>query len=157
MKNMKTFLISISLIFLSIFGCTDNEVDLIDRTYIIENDTEFTIDIKFYNKINNGLNIETSGILNSKGDRLSEKIQIIDNLPEGLPASAFIADSVKVIINGNKFFTCVYNFNDNQFTEPLNRNIFRHSNYVDLGNEKYLFKITKQDYESAEDCNGNCN
>lgn len=156
MKNMKAFIVITVSVFLSILGCTDNEIELIDRTYILENDTEFTVDIKFYNKIDNSLNTETSRILNTKGDRLSEEIKKIDNFPEGLPASVFIADSVMVVINGDKFFNYAYDFDSKIFSEPINRNLFKHSNYENLGNERYLFKITQLDYENAEDCSGNC-
>jgi hypothetical protein len=158
MKDMKIFVVVSVSIFLSVIGCTDNEIELTNRTYSIENDTDFIVDVKFYNKIDNGLNNQTSKILNSRGEILAKQIQKIpvNNFSEELPTSAFIADSVKVIINENKFFTFTYDFDDDTFSEPINRNIFRHSNYENLGDERYLFKITQQDYENAEDCNGNC-
>jgi hypothetical protein len=156
MKNIKTLLVISASIFLSVLGCTDNEIEMIDRDYIIENDTDFLVNIKFYGRIDGQLSIK-SKTLENRGGQLSARLRQSDFDNSGYnTSSAFQGDSVRVTINNSKFYTNVFNTINYIFSEPLNRNLFIHSNYENLGNERYLFKITQQDYENAEDCNGNC-
>ncbi|VAW14381.1 hypothetical protein MNBD_BACTEROID03-709 [hydrothermal vent metagenome] len=157
MENMKTLLVIIVSVFLSVLGCTDNEVEMNRRDYIIENETEVNLSVKFYNKVNGTINNQTSKDLN-KGEQLSKKIELTIefDISEDYPSLAYGSDSVRIVFNNEKFLTSKYNSINMVFSEPIGRNIFRHSNYENLGNERYLFKITQQDYENAEDCNGNC-
>ena len=157
MKHMKTFLIITLTIFLSVLGCTNNEVEMNRRDYIIENNTGISTAIKFYSRVDGMLNNQTSKVL-SNGHKLSEKVELTIEFDssEDYPRLAYGADSIKIVFNNEKFIINKYNTINSQFSEPINRNIFRHSNYENLGNERYLFKITQQDYENAEDCNGNC-
>lgn len=158
MKNIKVFVLGLSLIFIYAFSCT-NEVEMNKREYIIENDTDYILNIKFYQRYLDGtskLSI-TSKILNKKGSQLN---QIVEQTSEFTNSGnslfrAYQGDSVIVIFNNNKFITSSY-LGDDAFSEPLGRNLYKHSNYENLGNEKFIFKITQQDYENAEDCNGNC-
>ena len=158
MENMKTLLVIAVSVFLSVLGCTDNEVEMNRRDYIIENETEVNLSVKFYNKANGTLNNQTSKDL-SKGEQLSEKIELTIefDISEDYPSLAYSSDSVRIVFNNEKFLTSKYNSINMVFSEPIGRNMFRHSNYENLGNERYLFKVTQQDYENAEDCNGNCN
>ncbi len=155
MKNMKTFAVIILSIFLSVLGCTDNEVEKNRRDYVIENDTNLMVNITFYDRVNG--NTIASRILNPSDELIGTVEQTSDFDNSGFTtSSAFQADSVRLIIDNAKFYTNVFNTINNAFSEPINRNLFRHSNYENLGNERYLFKITQQDYENAEDCNENC-
>ena len=158
MKNMKTLVVITASIFLSVLGCTDNEVEMNRRDYIIENNTNFSVNIKFYNVSNGILNNQTSGILNNNGNQLTNKVEQDQPFTnsEDVPIFAHVSDSVKIIFNNEKFYINTFNTFNESFSEPISRNIFRHSNYEDLGNERYLYNITQQDYENAEDCNGNC-
>lgn len=156
MKHMKTLLAISASIFLSLLGCTDNEVDFNKRDYIIENNTDLQLSVKFYNKTSGILIDNLSGFLQNSDSQLTNTIEQTSEF-ENINVPYVGADSVKVIINNDKFFTSSYDFDSETFSEPINRNIFRHSNYENLGNERYLFKITQQDYENAEDCNGDCN
>mgnify|MGYP000037857964 CR=1 FL=1 len=49
-----------------------------------------------------------------------------------------------------------HHFNLNIFSNPTDRNLFRHGSYQELKNEEFQFEITQQDYENAEDCDENC-
>ena len=151
MEHMKIIIVLIFSLFL--FGCSF-EVEKNKRDYIIQNDTDLKLDIKFYNKTSGILIGDLSGVIQTRDLQL---INIIEQTCEFDDIHVpYGADSIKVIMNENKRFTSSYNFDDHTFSEPINRNLFMHSNYKDLGNERYLFKITQQDYENAEDCNGNC-
>ena len=63
MKHMKTFLIITLTIFLSVLGCTNNEVEMNRRDYIIENNTGISTAIKFYSRVDGMLNNQTSKVL----------------------------------------------------------------------------------------------
>ena len=153
MRNGKAFTASIVCIFFSVFGCIVTEVAPNEREYIIENDTEFQLNIKFYN-IKSGILIDgLSGIVQNRGLQLINIIEQTSEFDNNI-VPYIGTDSIRVIINKNKFFTCTYN--KSFFSEPINRNILKHSNYEDLGNEKYIFTITQEDYENATPCNGNC-
>jgi hypothetical protein len=43
MKHMKTLLAISASIFLSVLGCTDNEVEMKRRDYTIQNNTDFSV------------------------------------------------------------------------------------------------------------------
>ncbi|MFV0379084.1 MAG: hypothetical protein ACK5JD_17475 [Mangrovibacterium sp.] len=149
-------LIVSSALFL-VLSCTNNEVSKYKREYIIRNETNLVVNIKFLSRSNGLMNNSTSGTLDSEGNQLINEVEQ-DQLftsNEDFPIFAHDADSAIVIIN-NKFFVCVFNTITNTFSEPINRNLFKHSNYENLGNERYLFKITQEDYENALPCNDNC-
>jgi hypothetical protein len=158
MKHMKTLLAISASIFLSVLGCTDNEVEMKRRDYTIQNNTDFSVKIEFYNVSDGTLNNQTSDILNNNGSQLANKVEQDQPFTnsEDVPIFAHVSDSVRIIFNNEKFYINTFNTFSDTFSEPINRNIFRHSNYENLGNERYLFKITQEDYENAEDCNGNC-
>ncbi|MFV0379086.1 MAG: hypothetical protein ACK5JD_17485 [Mangrovibacterium sp.] len=155
---MKTIMRIACLAFLTMLGCIENEIRQEDRIYIIENGTTFSITIEYYNRTNSDMNTDVSSVLSSRGDRLLGQLEQIPvtNFLEELPTSAFAADSVKIVFNESRFTTCTYDFNSKTFSEPINRNLFKHSNYENLGNGRYLFKITQEDYENALPCNDNC-
>ena len=154
-RTIRILYVVLISVFLSVLGCTDNEVDFNKRDYIIENNTDFQLDIKFYNKTSGILIGNLSGIIQNRDSQLTNTIEQTSEF-ENINVPYVGADSVKVIIDNDKFFTSSYDFDNSIFSEPINRNLFRHSNYENLGNERYLFKIAQQDYENAEDCNGNC-
>ena len=158
MKHIKIFLIINSTLLFSALGCT-NEVVMKRRDYSIQNDTDFSVKIEFYYPSNGTLNNQTSGILNNKGSQLTNKVEQDQPFTnsENVPSFAHVSDSVRIIFNNEKIYVNTFNTFDETFSEPLNRNLFRQSNYESLGNERYLFKITQQDYENASDCSGNCN
>ena len=158
MKHMKILLLVVVSVFLSVFGCTDNEVEMSRRDYTIKNNTDLTADITFYDRISGKIILQSSKKLNPS-DQLSEKVEQTSNFDDSDSNeifNAYLGDSVRIVFSQVKYLSYTFHPYNNEFSEPINRNIFRHSNYEDLGNERYLFKITQQDYENAEDCNGNC-
>ncbi|AUS06385.1 hypothetical protein C1A40_13435 [Tamlana carrageenivorans] len=140
-----------------LFSCT-TELAPIDVTYTVENTTDLEINIRFYNKLNKSLVSETSTNLEYKGAQLSETIYDIriKDKSNGLPTSAFKADSVVIIFNKQRFYTCIYNTSLKEFHPSTSRNIFNHDNYDHLEGDHYFFKIIQEDYNKAQDCNGNC-
>ncbi|WGH74545.1 hypothetical protein P8625_10620 [Tenacibaculum tangerinum] len=156
---MKLLTTGILLTFLSVLGCTDNEVDMNRRDYTIKNETGYLVNISFYSRTNGTLNYDSPKTLESNGGQITNKVELSIEFDdsEDYPKLAFSSDSVKVIFNNEKIYTNVFNSMTNTFSEPINRNLFKHSNYENLGNEQYLFKITQEDYENAQPCNENCN
>ena len=155
MEYMKIIIVVIFSLFL--FGCT-YEVEMNRRDYTIKNNTDLTADITFYDRISGKIIFQSSKKLNPS-DQLSEKVEQTSNFDDSdsnAIFNAYLGDSVRIVFSQVKYLSYTFHPYNNEFSEPINRNIFRHSNYEDLGNERYLFKITQQDYENAEDCNGNC-
>jgi hypothetical protein len=148
----------IILSFFLIISCTHENEQFIDKSFVIKNETSHTVSIKFYNLIDEVQNTETSTILDSENIQSEYSIEDIlkSNNEQGLPASAFIADSVRIIFNENKILSYSYFVETMTFSEPVNRNIFKLNNYSNSDNERYEYKITEIDYENAEDCGGNC-
>lgn len=140
------------LIALSFASCTD-QGSTDTYTYTIRNESGVNVKIIGYVTFTNVeeyvINLEEGGILTKTfEDRLP---------PRGYSWNSFFgssngnsgADSIKVIYNNVKFKD--FNF-DNLSDErnPLGPN---HNN----GGLEATYTITQQDYENAEDCNGNCN
>ena len=42
------------------------------------------------------------------------------------------------------------------FSDPVDRNIFRASNYLQIDDEEFLFVLTQEDYNNATPCDGPC-
>jgi hypothetical protein len=130
------------------------------RDYSIENTTDYKIDIKVYNKFDKSFNESTSKTLMTKGEKLDVKIEQTSDFDinyEYYPFDAIGGDSLRLIFNDEKVLTILINAVDQSFSEPISRNILKHSNYQDIGNSKFLFKLTEQDYQNAAPCNGDCN
>lgn len=163
MKNI-IFNLTAYLLLFSIESCT-TEAEEIDRQYQLINTSEVDIKIKFYNTFSNTstlfeTQIEPNGIFlgdiltyRSGNDQLNEENSFY-------PSSAYKnSDSLVVIFDEIKQITLYYtpvSSTSVSFSEPINRNLFRHGNYEKIENERFQFKIIQQDYENAEDCNGNC-
>ncbi len=133
------------------------------RKYIIQNESEVTVQVSFYRKGN-----PITSVTGTTSLQVSERIEGSNvrrgvdpsSLPqserEGLPRSSFrSADSVQIVFDGQRrsSYTVI---GTSEFSEPLNRNLFRDSNYESIGNDGFLYKITQADYENAEDCDGDC-
>lgn len=149
MNHMKIFVVVTLSIFLSVFGCTDNvEPDI--YTYTVRNDTGFEIKVKSY--ISMYPNISPIVTKLSPNEELT-KIYKDYPPPRGYDYGYFFAaensrrDSLVVIFNMAK----IVSFNDENCND--NRNPL---NFYEFGNLEETFIFTEQDYENAEDCNGNC-
>lgn len=140
------------------------EAEEIDRQYQLINTSDTSIKIEFYNTYLNTsfeAQIENEGVY--LGDILTYRSGNDQwNFPNTpFPSFAFNnTDSLKIIFNDSKFL--IYKFTpgdhpyENVFSNPVDRNLFRNGNYEQINKERFQFNITQQDYENAEDCNGDC-
>jgi len=136
----------------------------IERRYQIINDSQSDIRIKFFNTYSgDSLEVEIQKneiylgellIHRSGNPQLSR-----DN--SFYPSSAFNRSDSSVIIFDNKRISSKsYTMTTPRkaaFSEPLDRNIFRHKNYEHIGDGNYVFVIIESDYLDAVECNGECN
>jgi len=146
---MKTLLVIAVSVFLSVLGCTDNvEPDL--YTYTVRNETGFEIKVKSY--ISMHPNISPIVTILSPNEE-STKTYKDSPPPRGYDYGYFFAteksrrDSLVVIFDMAK----IVSFNDENCDD--NRNPL---NFCEYRNLEETFIFTEQDYENAEDCNGNC-
>lgn len=159
-KTILNLLLFIS--FLSIESCTTEDEE-INRQYQLMNASDTTIKIKFYNTFSN-TSFETEVepedvflgdvlIYRSGNDQWNDENSVF-------PSSAYKnSDSLVVIFDEKLYLTLFYTAKTStsySYSEPIDRNIFRHGNYEEIERENFQFKITQQDYENAEPCNGNC-
>ncbi len=152
------------LISILLLGSCVVEAIEIDRQYQIKNASETSIKIEFYNTYLDTsfeAQIEKEGVL--LGDILTYRSGNDQwNYPNtSFPSLAFAdTDSLKIIFNESKFLIYKFNVGDhpyeNVFSNPVKGNLFRNGNYEQIGKEKFQIKISQQDYENAEYCNGNC-
>ena len=140
------------LITLSFLACGTDQGSTDTYTYIVQNQSGVGIKIIGYVTFTN---VEEYVINLKNGEEISKVFK--DGLPpRGYSWNSFFgssngnsgADSIKVIYNNVKFKD--FNF-DNLSDErnPLGPN---HNN----GELKATYTISQEDYENAEDCNGNC-
>lgn len=154
------------IVFISIFfikSCIP-EAEEIKRQYQLMNASEKSVKITFYNTFSNTsfeTQIDKSHIF--LGDVLTYRSGNAQwNYPNiSFPASAFKnTDSLKIIFNESKYSIYKYSAGDHPyedvFSTPLDRNLFRNGNYVNIGNDAFQYTITQQDYENAKPCSGNC-
>lgn len=86
-----------------------------------------------------------------------------ENNPLYIAAALNDADSVAIIFNNQKFIgQTLYNKDNSYFSFPKERNIFNDENYIkpnsghSLLSLKNRFEITENDFNNAQNCNGNC-
>ena len=149
MKHMKILLLVVVSVFLSVFGCTDI-IEPEIYSYTVRNDTGFEIEVKSY--ISMYPNVSPIVTKLSPNEELTKTYK--DFLPpRGYDYGYFFAsdnsrrDSLVVIFNVTK----IVSFNDENCND--NRNPL---NFCKYSNLEETFTFTEQDYENAEDCNGNC-
>jgi hypothetical protein len=101
------------------------------------------------------INLERNESLAGKRFEFSRPVSTDPNYTG--PQNSFLSDSVVIIFNDQrKLSTFLISDVAGTFSEPKFRNIFRHGNYEAIGNDKFLFKITEEDYENAIPCDGDC-
>ena len=129
-----------------------------NRQYSIKNISGTQVKLKFYRVSSNELISEV--ILSSSqvynGENL-ETDQPPSNYPDSFePVTSYPSSFIEIIYNSER--KKAYRWNDNGvlFSEPINRNPFRHGNYENIGGDHFQYTITQEDYNNAEDCNGNC-
>jgi hypothetical protein len=148
--NIMKKLILITILSTLLFGCPSND-DYNDRYYTIENQSNHTILIKFY-KEGNLLDYITT-TLSENGEQYSGHFtydNIIDSFR--LPQRAY-EESDSIIFDFDNVKRQIYtiDFINQTLSEPIDSNIFRHENYDNVGNDRFLFKITEEDYINADD------
>lgn len=83
---------------------------------------------------------------------------IISNSNSDLPESAFFSNISRVIFDNERELEIsrILMGDENFFSPPVERNIFRQGNYDDLGNRNFQFVFTQEDYNNATPCDGPC-
>jgi hypothetical protein len=130
------------------FSCT--RPDKINRIYILENGTEHSIRIDFfeYSMYRYSNTIEGKGILST--GKQSE----FEGQGEISALQAFGADSVVIIFNNSKRQIFTYERQRNRFysiPELTSNNILNDTTYIIENIESFRYIFTDEDYENAED------
>lgn len=150
--QIKFLLLSISLMGLLISCVTE---DLIKREYFLENDSEGSINILFFypdNKFNPQLSttLENGKSLRARIDQSSFDDEETDLV------NAYYADSVRIVFNREKVLVYTFDYSNFEFSNPQSRNVLKHSNYELIGEQKFRFVITEEDFDNATSCDGDC-
>lgn len=144
------------LLIFTISSCV-KESKTYKRQYSIKNESNQNVKLKFYLAHNN--EIVTNVVLNHLDSYLGTELEFSNPLSNDdnyyVNSTYKGSDSIEIIYNNQRKSIFIIEV-DATFSEPINRNIFRHGNYTDLGNDFYEFIITDEDYNNAEDCNGDC-
>ena len=149
---MRALLFLITLLFLS---CGTDQGSTDTYTYTARNESGVLIKILAYNTFSVTPEEVIFTTILKNGDEITKKYQ--DGLPPrryrysdffGKAKGGSVADSIKVIYNNLKY----KGFNSKNCTggerNPLNTCTYQSTE------ETFIFTV--EDYESAEDCNGNC-
>ena len=150
-KAMKSTIIKLFLSLVCAFyvvSCVTEALE-IDRQYQIANMTEFDVRIKFYDSFSGNtykVELKTNEVYN--GDLLnyrSGNVQLDDG-DSFFPSSAYkSSDSLTIFFDESKYALKYFTLSSPTkaiFSDPLERNPFRHGSYKKLKNEVFLFEIT---------------
>jgi hypothetical protein len=151
---MRTMLFLTILCFLS---CGTDQGETKTYTYSARNESGVLIKILAYNSLSTTPHEIIYSTTLENGNEIKKIFE--DGLPpRGYNFSAFFAnlngrraitDSIKVIYNNTKYKSFISEINcSGEFRNPLNTCIYSDS--------EEIFTFTVEDYENAEDCNGNC-
>lgn len=151
-KTALIFGIISNLFFVS---CNQGEVEYITKeVYSYNNSTNTSIIIKEWKQ--NSLSIFTLGqnetLVNSVILGTGGECSINGNISNNSECLLIYSDSLKVIFNNSKVL---------EFNRDINSNLNilkqENYNYNKINNKRiYTYNFSELDYESAEDCNGNC-
>ncbi len=143
------------IIFFALFLIISCRPQCSETILTVRNESGVDIKIIAYNKANASLDSLVFKIKNN--EQLAKKFE---HCPAGKAAFSifrsdfFKSDSIKVILNGSKklIFEAVI------FCDQQNIKLQRNPLYQCIYNSGTIgtFIFTKEDYENAEDCNGNC-
>lgn len=148
------------ILFLAFYNCGP-EAEKFGRNYSIENTSNHIVELDFYSSTTpqtdlTNIILERNEIIAGKRFEFSRPVST--NSDYTGPQNSFLSDSVVIIFdNQRKLSTYLISDMEGTFSEPELRNLFRHGNYEDIGNENFLFRITEEDFENATPCGGNCN
>lgn len=159
MKHIIYFLIIVVL------NSCGPEAEMFQRQYVIENNSSVPIELQFYRDGELNFRFATTQLEN--GERLEGLIldrsggpwtELGEENNLRLPSLSFETDSLRIIYDNSKIAIFSRNNSSNGFVFiPIDRNMLTHTDYSDIGGDKFLFTINKSDFENATDCNGNCN
>lgn len=144
---------------LMFMGCV-TEADHHFRYYQIANESGVAVELRFYrisdNKLINEVELQNNSQFNFR--KLVLRIPI-SNDPEYIgPNTASGSDSLVIIYDAKKKGNVWVDLFSSEpiFSEPKNRNVFRHGSYQHRGGNEYVFTLTQEDYANADDCLGSC-
>lgn len=147
--RISIFLLLLSFVFT---GCPGPDPDFRTRSYILENNSNHSLELKFFNQ-QVLLDFQTT-ILNNNGEQFKGRIDYNNEIDLfNFVAGAFNVDSLVIEFDSSKRISYSIDFINQSYSEPINRNIFNHENYENLGSDEFLFSITEEDYNRAEDIN----
>ena len=146
---MKTiiFRIGIILFVLSLNACTDQGE--YKGRYIIDNATDKTVKIKFYDRqrVGEPVLVRTKEV-NGPGITYNEYKTLYSPGDNEVPEDVFGADSLAVIFNNQKIQPHFSGL-------PFENSLASFGDYIQDGDtNRYI--ITEENYENAVDCDGNC-
>lgn len=164
-KNHKMIKNEMLLLFIVFIAGCGPEAPEIDRRYQILNLSNTIIKIKFYDSFSYSLLLAETQLKTGdlfEGDFLVRKAgnPQLSYPDSNYPSRAFRgSDSLVIIFNDQAYHTQRFYATaptSSSYSQPIDRNIFRHGNYTEVEKEKFQFEISQKDYENAEDCNGSC-
>ncbi len=149
--NMKTLFFLGTLFFLS---CGPEQGERKTYVYTVKNESGVPIKVLLYNSLGRGSDNPVSSITFENNSGSTKKYK--DTLPLQrysfsdffATSNAKVVDSIRVIYNGVKQSAFSNKNRIGGERNPLNTFIY--------GSVEETFIFTKEDYENAEDCNGNC-
>ena len=144
-----TYFKSCIIFFIVVLNSCTNQSSYQGR-YIIENATDRTVKIKFYDRQRVGEPVLVfSKTIDGAGIVYDEHITLYSPGDNETAQDVFGADSLAVIFDGEKI-QAHYEW------LPFENSLSNFEDYVSKGNTK-RYIITEENYEDAVDCNGNCN
>ncbi len=124
--------------------------------YTVRNESGVDIKIVGYNAFRSGSDSIVFELKNNEEQTEKHKSCPIGGVKYYSFANFFKSDSIKVIFNAGKVSLFTKNINCDINTVNTPRNPLNECFYNGGRNKIETFIFTKEDYENAEDCNGNC-
>lgn len=151
---MKRFIYCIVLFALT--GCVTEGTPRIEREYALENNSNFDIKINFYQT--DGTTFVESLILlvnqQSNFVEIEGSSQFLNG--ENSSLASWPSGNAEIIFNNESILTIITSDESQEFSQPIDRNIFRLGNYESIGNNQFVFSLTDEDYNNSTPCNGPC-
>ncbi len=130
--------------------------------FLLENRSTFDLKITFRNNVTQEIRaIELADSQIFEGEKfITSNGATFTSQNSTVPATSFGSPGTEVEIVFQNMRKLFYSFDSSEeiiiFSDPVDRNIFRASNYLQIDDEEFLFVLTQEDYNNATPCDGPC-
>ncbi len=144
-------------IFLLLVLSCGPEAKRTETTYILSSELDIPVTLQITSNFSESISVTLNEFEVYRGN--TRELTSPDRSEDSFaPSQSLEANTLTIIFSNERssFFEIDLSNDPVFFSEPINRNPFRHGSYENIGNDEFLYTITQEDFENAMPCDGPC-